>query len=390
MMRRGERHTDHAARRRWRFTASERRGVLLLLPLLALLVWLVTATVAPRADRSAQLLGDRLVEGRAADDDAPATAREPEAIRMAVFDPNEVTYEELRRMGVPKRTAVGIVKYRVAGKVFAVPEDFALCYGVTDSMYAQLKPYIVIGEAYRLQPRWASGARTVAADREAQPSVTTAAEPFDPNTLDAAGFEALGFSRRQAEAIVRFREARGGFRTAEEFAESYVVSEAMFDRLRDRIVIAPSSDPVPVRAERHAVRVELNGADSAALDGVPGIGPATAAAVIAYRERLGGYCDPAQVLETGIVTEQNWERMREQIWADSCKIRKIDINFATPNAVADHPYIAPRTLRKILRNRQLKGGWSTIEDMIEDHTVTTQEAARLAPYLHFGAAPREN
>ena len=92
-------------------------------------------------------------------------------------------------------------------------------------------------------------------------------------------------------------------------------------------------------------------------------------------------------METGVVTERNWERMKEQIWADSCAIRKIDINFVAPNAVARHPYITPRTLRKILRNRQLKGGWSTIEDMVEDNTLTNEEAGRLAPYLHFGTVP---
>lgn len=389
------RPASSGSRRRWRFTASERRGVLLLLPLLALLGWLAAETVSPRQDGSAQLIGDRLA-AETAGGAAERTAVGTDTLRLFPFDPNEVTYEELRRLGVPKRTAVGIVKYRSAGKVFAVPEDFALCYGVTDSMYARLKPYIVIGEAYRLRPK---RHEEVSATPERLPEGTmqpadTAAAPFDPNALDAAGFVALGFSPRQAEAIIRFRQARGGFRTAGDFAESYVVSEAMFARLRDRIVIAqPAGEPAGERkaaAGRSAVPLELNSADSAALDGVPGIGPATAAAVIAYRERLGGFHDPAQLLETGIVTERNWERMREQIWADSCKIRKIDINFATPNAVAEHPYIAPRTLRKTLRNRQLKGGWSTIEDMIEDHTVTTQEAARLAPYLHFGTAPREN
>ena len=385
------RKNDSERRRRWLFSASERRGILLLLPLLVLLAWLLVRTAAPRPDGSAQLLGDRLV-GQTAAGQAEGPAAETDTVRLFAFDPNEVTYEELRQLGMPKRTAAGLVKYRAAGKVFAVPEDVALCYGVTDSMYARLKPYIVIGEAYRLRPRPQSGA--VAPAVSAAPERTDTAS-FDPNALDAEGFVALGFSPRQAASIVRFREARGGFRTAEDFAESYVVSEAMFDRLRDRIAIVPAEGrPAGRGAEHEAVSlpgpVELNDADSAALDGVPGIGPATAAAVIAYRGRLGGFHDARQVLETGLVTERNWERMREQIWADSCKIRKIDINFAAPNTVADHPYIAPRTLRKILRNRQLKGGWSTIEDMIEDHTLTMEEAARLAPYLHFGPAPREN
>ena len=72
---------------------------------------------------------------------------------LFVFDPNTVTYEELRAMGFDKNTAVGIVKYRAMGKVFAIREDFALCYGVNDSIYDRLKPYIRIGEEYAAKPR---------------------------------------------------------------------------------------------------------------------------------------------------------------------------------------------------------------------------------------------
>ena len=64
------------------------------------------------------------------------------------FDPNTVTYDELRLLGFDKRTAVGIVKYRTAGKVFGIAEEFALCYGVSDSMFARVRPYIYIGNRW--------------------------------------------------------------------------------------------------------------------------------------------------------------------------------------------------------------------------------------------------
>jgi len=90
------------------------------------------------------------------------------------------------------------------------------------------------------------------------------------------------------------------------------------------------------------------------------------------------------------VTESNYERILKQISVDSCRISKIDINFATPKALAEHPYIAPRTLRKILKRRQLKGGWSTLEEMIEDGILTREEADRLHPYLRFGVRTTQN
>ena len=59
--------------------------------------------------------------------------------------------------------------------------------------------------------------------------------------------------------------------------------------------------------------MELNRADSAALVAVSGIGPATASAILAYRERLGGFCNRRQVVETGVVTERNWDTSQQAI-----------------------------------------------------------------------------
>ena len=247
-------------RRCWEFPARERRAVLLLLPLLGALVWLVSETLRPRFGDSAPLLGDTLAE----EEKHPAGGADTAGVRrlrLFRFDPNTVTYEELRRLGIAPRTAAGIVKYRTAGKVFAIPEDFAACYGITDSAYAVLKPYIDIGEAYRMrirEPRTAErpqhssvlpqgAGRTAVLRAGADVSDTASGAenglvPFDPNALGEEGFVGLGFTPRQARTIINFREACGGFRTAADFARSYVVSEEMFARLKPYIVIAPPEE----------------------------------------------------------------------------------------------------------------------------------------------------
>ena len=289
-------------------------------------------------------------------------------------------------MGFTKNTAAGIVKYRERGKVFEIPEDFATCYGVTDSMYAELKPFIKISKGFSTVNTHVNEKVSVhAATKEVVHSQPLT--PFDPNVLTAEEFTALGFSPKQSQAIINFRESRGGFLTAADFGESYVVSDEMFTRLKNYIII---EDKHEVTAQvKPPQKLEVNGADSAALTAVRGIGPVSAAAIIDYRTRLGGFHDVRQLAEIPVITEKNYTLFSEQIWVDSCVIKKIDINFATPNSVSEHPYMPGKALRKILKNRQLKGGWSTIEDMIEDNTLTSEEAHKLAPYLQFTAQSKE-
>jgi competence ComEA-like helix-hairpin-helix protein len=353
----------------WRFSARERRAILFLLPLVAVSVWILWSVARPRYDDSVAMLGDRMaaqarenrprtdnhtqgIQDRKGEQEIHGGAAEPEKrATLSCFDPNTVTYEEMRTMGIAARTAAGIVKYRARGKVFQIPEDFATCYGITDSMYAALKPYIRIGEEYRLEPAASYAAHSGTAGRNAQtaPAPTVTAE------------------------------------TTEASLSAKPTGAANESGMTNMAVTENETETAKAKQEK----LDLNSADSLVLVSVRGIGARTASDIIAYREKLGGFHSVEQLKELKVMTERNYETMIGQIWADSCKIQKIDINFASPNAVSQHPYISGKKLRRILSNRQLKGGWSTIEDMIEDNTLTPEEAARLAPYLHFTAQPRK-
>ena len=445
------------------FSDREGRRVLLLVPLLAalslLFLWLDEprfgrgfTQYAGRSSDSARSVGER---GKASGDGAfrpeepsgPALREEAATglspVRSArevepfFFDPNTVTGGELERLGFTAKQAAAILRYRSAGAVFRRAEDFARCYTVSERNYRRLEPYIRIApgyarrdEAERVQktlpkagnrPEESSGP-ALREEAATEPSPVRSArevEPFffDPNTVTGGELERLGFTPKQAAAILRYRSAGAVFRRAEDFARCYTVSERSYRRLEPYIRIAPDCprtgseeddcpenasakvaeegaagasagasdrESVPVKpSEKTAVPVELNGADSAVLTTLRGIGPLTAGRIVRYRERLGGYVGVEQLREIEGMTDRNFSLISQQIRVESSKIRKIDINFAHPSAMKGHPYLTDRMLNRILKYRQLKGGWRSIEDLTERHILTTDEADRLGPYLCF-------
>lgn len=200
-----------------------------------------------------------------------------------------------------------------------------------------------------------------------------ASTPWGARYLRAIG----ALSKRQAEAFIRWRDLSGIY-DMEELRACYVVSDSVAAALEPYIIF-PERGAAPVDEP-----VEINTADSATLRGVVGIGARTVVSIMNYRARLGGFVRLEQLAEVPGVTERNYEKILKQICCDSCEIRKIDINFATPKVLRRHPYIPPQKLRKLLKTRQLKGGWSTAEELVEDNILTREEAARLSPYLRFG------
>ena len=340
------------------FSDREIRAIAVFLPLAGLLITALVL-VRPSANPEAARRAEAAMEIR-----RDSTAMRP-------FDPNTATLDDLLGLGLSKHEAVSLLKYRAAGKVFRIPEDLALCYGISDSLYRQLEPWVRIGRKYAIAPEEYRTGRILPEPLPPQ--------PFRIDTVSVRYLRAIGaLSKRQAEAFVRWRDLSGIY-DMEELRDCYVVSDSVAAAL-EPYVIFPERKARPIEEP-----IELNTADSAALRSVSGIGPKTVVSILNYRERLGGFLRAEQLAEVPGVTERNYEKILKQIYCDSCKIRKIDINFASPKVLGKHPYIAPQALRKLLKARQLKGGWNTAGELVEQNILTREEAARLAPYLQFGS-----
>ena len=235
-------------------------------------------------------------------------------------------------------------------------------------------------------------------------------QKFNPNTYTYEQLREAGLPKEVAVGIVRWRSYGKVYRLKEDLALASGMTDSLYSVLKPYIIIdsevaakpkdyaaadgvkqkpkqqqsAQSGQVVEkVEAVEQPSLLELNSADTTQLIAIKGIGSKSAAEIVKYRDLLGGYHSVEQILELKCITEQNYEKILQQICCDSCKISKIDINFATAKAVGRHPYVSRTALRKIFKQRQLKGGWSRIEDLVEDEILSEDEAKRLAPYLWF-------
>ena len=308
---------------------------------------------------------------------------------LFVFDPNTVSYEELLALGFEKSTAVSLLKYRSRGKVFEIAEELALCYGVTDSMYFKLRPYIVIGEQFKSRPKVSQATvdtlRQVRQKQWEEKRARLTPHPFEKFRIDTVGMaylQQVGFSYRQAEGLIEYRD-RGpkGIRNMAELADCWAVTTQMADSLK-RYVIFPEKEP-------YDGKVEINSADSSAHVALPGIGAKSAMAIIEYRKLLGGYVSIDQLSELKCITNENFARFSKQICCDSCVFSKIDINFAPASGMEYHPYMTRKAINRIIELRKSKGGWKSFEEIVNDNIFTKEQAVKLEPYLHFGTIPLE-
>lgn len=186
---------------------------------------------------------------------------------------------------------------------------------------------------------------------------------FNPNTATLDELERLGFSEKQASSIISYREKGGRFRRKSDFARSYVVSDSVFKRLEPYIDI-PKTD--------------INKADSAAFDALPGIGPWFAARMVKYREELGGYSCPEQLLNIWRFDEERFQGLRDLVF---CGPSEAKVFWDWPaERLKDHPDVRSYSLARsicLYRDNNPREKW-TVSGLLDAGVVTQDQALRLA------------
>lgn len=142
--------------------------------------------------------------------------RDTIAIRMQMFDPNTADSSTLVHLGFKPWQAKNMLKYRAKGGKYRQVEDLKRLYGMTDSMYQALLPYICIARAEvdSLErdsvmrdslPKW------VSENKDTILNLRTA------DTTELKMIRGIGSYR--ARQIVRYREQLGGFVRVEQVLE---------------------------------------------------------------------------------------------------------------------------------------------------------------------------
>lgn len=163
--------------------------------------------------------------------------------------------------------------------------------------------------------------RLARADQALRNRPLGAGERIDPNRASEAELDRLpGVGPGVASSIVEAR-ASGGFHSPEDLLRVRGIGPATLARIRERLDL---SKGVPIeldrrpgaagRAEPPSV-IDVNRADSAALESLSGVGPALARRIVRARERSGGFRSVDDLLQVRGIGPATLERLRGQVRA---------------------------------------------------------------------------
>ena len=249
------------------------------------------------------------------------------------FNPDSYSAKDWENMGFSQKQAEAIIKYKnYLGGSFRSKDKFRECFIISPESYQRLAPYLILPET---APDFAPKSK------ENKPKIEYTY--FDPNTLDAQGWQRLGFSEKQAQVIVNYRDKnlKGSFKNLEDIEKCFVISAEKFQELKPWIKLQirekEESPKAVAPAKTDFSKIELNSITFKQLVEF-GFNEKAAASYLGYRKKLGGFADKQQILETYNVDKDLARDLISTSPMDVSKIQKYAITDAPEDFLKTHPY----------------------------------------------------
>lgn len=283
------------------------------------------------------------------------------------FNPNTIDSIALDSLDLPDAVKFNLLKFRSRGGKIYSDSDFRKIYGVTEAVFSKIEPYLKVELKVEKPDLQMNGAELFL---------------FDPNTASDIDFQRLGLTGKQVETIRNYQSKGGKFRTKEDFSKIWGISNSQKKALSEYIVFEENDNLVEnTILTTNKILIELNSADSIALELLPGIADKLSKRIVKYRDILGGFYDLNQLKEVYGISDQTFKQIEDKVTLDVSKIRKIDLNFSDLKELSRHPYLKKELARQIVDFRTKNGKISDLSVLRDSMILNIDEYNRLKPYF---------
>lgn len=257
------------------------------------------------------------------------------------FNPDQLSQNDWENMGFSEKQSAAILKYKsYLGGSFVSKEKFKECFIINKKNYAKLEPYLVLPAKTPANFNAFAGKSNTFKSKTPQTS-------FDPNTLDVNGWMALGFSEKQANVIINYRDRnlKGSFKTLEDIQNCFVISAEKFKELKPYIKLSASTmaknsmdkKPEFKQEKTDFSKVEMNSITFKQLLEF-GLDEKSAGSMIGFRKKLGGFMTKDQILETYNIDKELVQKLLSIAPLDNSKVARHTLVDAPEEWLKNHPY----------------------------------------------------
>lgn len=290
------------------------------------------------------------------------------------FNPNTIEDSNWLKLGFAAWQIKTINNYKTKGGEFRIKSDVGKIYGISDTLYQLLYPYILLPDVKEN--------KFVDSSKKEKSKITYF--NFDPNTISKEQWEKLGFKDWQIKTIFNYKEKGGKWKTKTDVKKIYGLVETDYYKLEPFILLPDeiSKPETSTTKKDYNKKVNINTANAKEFTNLKGINSEKYAEIIVkYRTELGGFVKKEQLKEVWNLKIETYNEFVNQIELGNTFPQQLNINKATVEELKIHPYIGWNIAKSIIAYRKSHGIYKDVSDIKQIHLITDEIYSKIVPYL---------
>lgn len=226
------------------------------------------------------------------------------------FNPNDLSLEGWMSLGFSERQAEIIIKYKgIVGGEFTSKEQIKKCYVIDEEKYRELSPFILLPTQSKSNFVDYTFSKTKVVYKN-----------FNPNDLPQQGWEKLGFSPKQAETIMKYKQIIGGkFTSKEQIRKCFVIDDEKYAEMKAYILLPEKSKEDEKLSSKQIGKniqyIKFNPNNYSEKDWQKlGFSSKQAISILKYKTILGGqFKTKEQIKKCYIISDEKYQEMEPYI-----------------------------------------------------------------------------
>jgi DNA uptake protein ComE-like DNA-binding protein len=216
------------------------------------------------------------------------------------FDPNNISFSEWERLGLPGRTIRVILHYREKGGTFRKPDDLGRIWGLDPGSFKRLRPFVRIEEISGQHDHHIDRTHVDHVFKESMKKVTKESIISDINQADSLSWLALpGIGEKLTSRILNFRDKLGGFCSVDQVGETWGLPDSTFRMIKPLLHLGNSLNR----------KIPINTATVDVLQQHPYIRYSLARLIIRYRQEHGPFSSVEDLRRIALVTDELYGKL---------------------------------------------------------------------------------
>jgi len=319
------------------------------------------------------------------------------SLDLSDFDPNTLDKEQWQKLGFSEKQTATIMKYKdIVGGKFTSKEQLKKCYAISDEKFSELESFILL-------PEISEKGNSKAFNSYGKKEIIISGK-FNPDRFSANDWLKMGFSERQAEAILKYRNYLGGsFISKEKFKECFIISPENYSKLEPYLLLPAKTPETFQNSEKNntvKTKIQYHSFDPNQLDmegwKAFGFSEKQAVTIINYRDRnlRGSFKSPEDLQKCFVISAEKFQEMKPYIKLQEKQQEKTDFSKTDLNVITFRQLIEfgldERSAGSIVGFRKKLGGFVNKQQILSTYNIDqdlVQKLISTAP-LNTSEVPR--